>query len=154
MSVKESTSQEFAQSPSTRLSLATGCSIASSLWRKWWGASPEDSATAIRARTGSSQRCPDCSPRAGRSTLVSNCRPCWHVAGILVLAVSILAATSTAQVPEPVDAAPGLINEAESNLVLVPLRVSRERAAMIGLGPAYFEVFEDGNPRKSPLWSA
>ncbi|MDE0104096.1 MAG: VWA domain-containing protein [Bryobacterales bacterium] len=56
----------------------------------------------------------------------------------------ILAATSTAQVSEPANADPRLIIKAESNLVLVPLHVSKGRNAVAGLGPEDFEVFEDG----------
>ncbi len=68
--------------------------------------------------------------------------PCVFVG--LAVGLAILAATSAAQLSESTDAAPGLVIKAESNLVLVPLHVSKGRSAVVGLGPEDFEVFEDG----------
>ena len=62
----------------------------------------------------------------------------------LVAAVSIVTAMGAAQVPEPPDTDPGLTIRVESNLVLVPLHVSKRGAAVTGLGPEEFEAFEDG----------
>lgn len=62
----------------------------------------------------------------------------------LAAAVSIVTAMGAGQVPAPPDEDPGLTIRVESNLVLVPLHVSKRGAAVTGLGPEEFEVFEDG----------
>ena len=72
---------------------------------------------------------------------------CYHWPSMLArlaAAVSIVTAMGAAQVPDPPDTDPGLTIRVESNLVLVPLHVSKKGAAVTGLGPEEFEVFEDG----------
>ena len=62
----------------------------------------------------------------------------------LAAAASIVTAMGVAQLPEPPNEGPSLTIRVESNLVLVPLHVSRRGTAVTGLGPEEFEVFEDG----------
>ncbi len=72
---------------------------------------------------------------------------CYHWPSMLArlaAAVSILTAMGAAQVPAPPHEDPGLTIRVESNLVLVPLHVSKKGTAVTGLGPEEFEVFEDG----------
>ena len=66
----------------------------------------------------------------------------------LAALVSIVTSIGAAQTPESPNGDPGLKIRVESNLVLVPLHVSKGGTAVTGLGPEDFELFEDGVRQK------
>ena len=90
-------------------------------------------------------------------SVIRGCGSCPLVAGILtsgmslmskhaltVLGILLAASLLAAQAREEAVEDPGLIITAESNLVLVPLHVYRDKTSVNGLGAKAFELREDG----------
>lgn len=92
--------------------------------------------------------CPRAQVFAPEPALPVRCTHWPTVLARLAALVSIITAISAAQIPEPPNGDPGLKIRVESNLVLVPLHVSKGRTAVTGLGPEDFELFEDGVRQK------
>ena len=62
----------------------------------------------------------------------------------LVVALAVAATLCSGQAPAEAKEDPGLVIRAETNLVLVPLHVSKGKTPVTGLGSDAFEVLEDG----------